>query len=65
MQLLGSFTNPMGDRVATGLAATVIGTTGGQDSYYPVQGALLASGGVDDGKFLTTSGGDHIIYAID
>ncbi len=65
MNLIGAFINPMGERVATALSAGVLNSADSTNSYYPVTGALLASGGVDDGKFLTTSGGDHLSYAQD
>ncbi len=65
MNLIGSYLNVMGERVATALSAGVLNSASGTDTFFPVTGALLASGGIDDGSFLTTSGGDHLTYAQD
>jgi hypothetical protein len=61
VNLLGSYLNVLGERVATGLSAGVLNTAIDKDTYFPVTGALVDNAA----SFLTTSGGDHISYAQD
>ena len=61
MNLVGSYINVMGERVATALSAGVLNSATGTDTFFPVTGALVD----DAANFLTTSDGDHISYAQD